>query len=95
MYFDVLADHRVKRKLESEKYLDLVRDQRKKNNNKNKNKKPNQTKQNKRQTVECEGDSDINCNWCTWNVPQMLEKRQEEQEIGGRNEVIWTTALLR
>ena len=25
--------------------------------------------------MEYEGDSDTNCNWCTWNIPQKLGKR--------------------
>ena len=60
--FAVPADHRVKLK-ESEKrdeYLDLASERKKQNK--------------KKQTIEHEGDSGTNCNWCTWNNHQRIGK---------------------
>ena len=44
-----------------------------------------------------EAESDINCNWYTWNDPKRLGKGVglEELEIGGRAETIPTTTLLK
>ena len=45
--------------------------------------------------MERECDSDTNCNWCTRNDLQRLDKGLEELEIGGRAKAIQTTGLLR
>ena len=44
---------------------------------------------------EHEGDGDTNCNWCTRNNSQSLEKGLDDLEIRGRVETIQTTELLR
>ena len=41
-----------------------------------------------------EGDSDTNCNWCTWNDPQKLSIKAEELGTGERAGNNQTTALL-
>ena len=45
-------------------------------------------------TMGDEGDSETNCNWCTWNDSQRLAKGLQELEISGRAKTIQTTALL-
>ena len=59
MAFAVPVDHRVKIKENEkrDKYEDLARGQKKKNN---------------KQTIEHEGAGDINRGWCTWDNPQMF-----------------------
>ena len=41
-----------------------------------------------KKAVKHEGDSDINCNWCTWNSPKVFDKRLKESEIKERLETI-------
>ena len=36
--------------------------------------------------VEYEGDSDTNCNWCTWNSLQRLGKESGETENQSKNQ---------
>ena len=45
--------------------------------------------------MEHEGDGDTNCNWCTLNNPQRLDKGNGNLKIRGQVETIQTTALLR
>ena len=45
--------------------------------------------------MEHEGDGDTNCNWCTWNNPQVLVKELEDLEIRGLMETIQTITLSR
>ena len=44
-------------------------------------------------TREHEGDCDINCNMCTWDITKGLIKRLEDLEIREQIEIILTTAL--
>ena len=44
--------------------------------------------------MKYEGDSGINCKWCTWNGPQKRGKETRRGEIGGRVETLNITALL-
>ena len=45
--------------------------------------------------MEREGDSDTNCNWCTWKISKGLVRGLAKLEIGGRIESIQVTALRR